>query len=165
MVAFGHTAVGAIVGVISYKTFGQGDIALGLISTGFAGWISHYLADLMPHGHFFREEGFEKKIIWVIIFDLLLPILLLLGFAHYFNNSYIKILYIVFGIGGAQLPDVLGGLRKLELLPKIYILNREYNFHMSTHWHGTKDKTLLWSLKDIWQVLTFILAILLLINL
>lgn len=162
MVAFGHTAVGTLVGVVSYKTLGGGDIALGLIIAGFAGWDSHYLADLIPHGHFFRE-GFEKKIIWVIIFDLLMPITFLLGLAHYFGKSYVEILYLVFGIGGSQLPDVLSGLRNIGLLPKINFLNQEYNLHMSTHWHGQKENALLFNYRDVWQILTFILAVLLII--
>lgn len=164
MVAFGHTAVGTLVGVVSYKILGQGDIALGLIITGFIGWVSHYLTDLIPHGHFFRE-GFEQKIIWVIIFDLLIPVLFILGLAHYFAKSYIEILYLLFGIGGAQLPDVLSGLRNIRVLPKINILNKEYNFHMSTHWHGQEENALLFTIKDIWQVLLFILAVLVLVSL
>lgn len=110
---------------------------------------------------FFRE-GFEEKIIWVIIFDLMIPIIFILSLAHYFGESYTEILYLVFGIGGAQLPDVLSGLRNIRLLPKKGFLNKEFNFHMSTHWHGQNENALLISAMDIWQVLMFLLAILIL---
>ncbi len=161
MVAFGHTAVGTLVGVAAYHVFGKGDIALGLIAAGFLGVVSHYLADLIPHGHFFRPpQKFEKLIIWVILFDLLLPILFLLATAHYLQKNPTEILYILFGIGGAQLPDVLGGLKQLKLLPEIKILAAENKFHMSTHWHGQNEKALLFSFYDIWQIAVFILAIL-----
>lgn len=166
MVAFGHTAVGTIVGVASYKLLGQSDIALGLIGAGSGGIISHYLMDLMPHGHFFRgDRDFNKYINWVIMFDVLIPILFLLILSHFLNKSPIGILYILFAIGGAQLPDIIMGLRRLNLLPDIKIIRTEYNFHVSTHWHGKFDKALLFSVKDIWQVLMFLLAILILIKL
>lgn len=165
MVAFGHTAIGTIIGVASYQTLGKGDIALGLIATGFLGVLSHYLMDLLPHGHFFRDpEKYEKLIIWVILFDLALPVLFLLGSAHFLGKSGTEILYILFGIGGAQLPDVLDGLRRIQLLPEFKILRVENNFHMSTHWHGKEEKALLFSFYDIWQVSVFVLAVLVLIN-
>ena len=166
MVAFGHTGVGVLVGVAAYHAFGKGDIALGLIATGFLGVISHYLADLIPHGHFFRtQEKYDKLIIWVILFDLLLPILFLLSTAHYMQKNPIEILYILFGIGGSQLPDVIGGLSELKLLPENKLLKLEHKFHMSTHWHGQNEKALLFSLYDIWQITVFILAVLAIINL
>jgi hypothetical protein len=164
MVAFGHTAIGVIVGIAAYQALRQGDIALGLIATGFLGIISHYLMDLVPHGHFFRGEGkFEKLIIWIILFDLLLPILFLLSVAHFLSKNPIEILYILFGIGGAQLPDVVDSLMRLKFLPTQGILKLEKGFHQATHWHGTKEKTLLFSFYDIWQVSFFALAVLLLI--
>lgn len=164
MVAFGHTAVGTLVGVASYRIFGQGDIALGLIATGFLGVLSHYLMDLVPHGHFFRDsKKYEKLIIWVILFDLALPVLFLLGLAHLSGKSSIEILYILFGMGGAQLPDILDGLKRINLLPEFKILKIESDFHQSTHWHGKEEKALLFSFYDIWQVLVFVLAVLVLI--
>ena len=129
MVAFGHTAVGTLVGIASYQAFGKGDIALGLIMTGLIGILSHYLMDLVPHGHFFTDpKKYDKLILWVIIFDVLLPFLFILGLAHTLNKSGTEILYIFFGIGGAQLPDVLDGLKRLKLLPKIPILEAENKF-------------------------------------
>lgn len=163
MVSFGHTAIGTIVGITTFHTLGKGDIAVGLVAAGFAGWASHYITDLIPHGHFFRSERDYKRFIpWVIIFDLLIPILFLLGLAHFLGKSPVEILYILFGIGGAQLPDVLSGLRSIKILPKLGLLNIEYNFHMSTHWHGQGEKALLFNYRDIWQITAFLLAMVIL---
>ncbi len=162
MVAFGHTAVGTLVGIASYQAFGKGDIALGLIASGFLGILSHYLMDLIPHGHFFRgTENYKKMIIvWVIIFDLVIPAVFLLSLSHLFGKNITQILYILFAIGGAQLPDVLGGLKRIDLLPNLKIFKVENVFHMGTHWHGAEEKALLWGFRDIWQVLAFVLAVL-----
>lgn len=164
MVAFGHTSVGAIIGVSVYQLIGQYDISSGLIVSGITGIISHYLMDLMPHGHFFAAKDYNKYINWVIIFDLLIPIIFLLLFSHFLGKNPIEILYILFAIGGAQLPDVLTGLRRLDLLPDLKIIKAESNFHIWTHWHGRFDKALMFSVKDIWQILMFILAVLVLIQ-
>lgn len=167
MVAFGHTAVGSLVGLVSYRAFGSGDIALGLVATGFAGVLSHYLMDLVPHGHFFTDpRKYDKLIIWVILFDLLLPVLFFLAAAHLTGRSGTEILYILFGIGGAQLPDVFDGLKRIKLLPKTTrplfigkILGAENKFHMSTHWHGKEEKALLISILDVWQFSVLVLAV------
>lgn len=164
MVAFGHTAVGVIVGVTTYQVIGQFDIASGLITSGLAGVISHYLMDLIPHGHFFREKDYNKYINWVIIFDLLIPTLFFLVLAHILGKNPVEILYILFSVGGAQLPDTLVGLGKLDLLPDYKIFKTEYKFHISTHWHGQKEHSVLFNIKDLWQVLMFLLAILILVR-
>lgn len=163
MIALGHTGIGTLIGIASYQTLGKGDIALGLVATGCAGVISHYLADLLPHGHFFGAGKYEKLIIWVILFDLMLPVLLILGLAHYLGRSGSEILYILFGIGGAQLPDVLDGLKTIRLLPKIGLLEAENKFHQSTHWHGIGDKLIMISFFDVWQFLVLTSAIIVLI--
>ncbi len=160
MVAFGHTAVGTLVGIAAYQVFGQGDIALGLIATGFLGILSHYLMDFVPHGHFFRgSKNYEKLIIWVIILDLALPVIFLLGMAHLLGKSGTEILYILFGMGGSQLPDIIDGLRWINLLPEYRLLKIESDFHQSTHWHGKEEKALLFSYPDSWQIAVFGLAL------
>lgn len=163
MVAFGHTGVGTLIGIASYQVFGKGDIALGLIATGALGVLSHYLMDLIPHGHFFKDQSYSKYILLVILFDLFLPVLFILGLAHFLEKSGTEILYILFGIGGAQLPDILEGLRRMELLPKGGILRWENKLHISTHWHGINEKLLMFSVFDIWQAAVFIAAVAVLI--
>jgi hypothetical protein len=165
MVAFGHTAVGVIVGVGAYQVFGHGDLTTGLIATGALGVISHYIMDCVPHGHFFRgSEKFDKLIIWVILFDLLMPILLLLGSAHYLGKNIPEILYVLFGIGGSQLPDVLDGLMRIKILPRVSFLKLESSFHEATHWHGKDETTLLFTIYDIWQIAVFVLAFYILVK-
>ena len=164
MVAFAHTAAGTIIGLVLPQNFTSDNTAAGLITTGFMGLISHYLTDFIPHGHFFNKpKDFSKKNIWVIIFDLLLPFLFIIGSALYLNKSDTQIWYLLFGIGGAQLPDVLEGLKKIKLLPKTSILTAENKFHMSTHWHGLEEKALLFSIYDVWQIALYILAVYLLL--
>lgn len=165
MVAFGHTAVGVIVGVGTYQLFGHGDLAAGLIATGILGVVSHYIMDCVPHGHFFKgEANFEHLIIWIILFDLLLPVLFLLATAHYIGKTPVEILFVLFGIGGSQLPDVIDSLMKIRLLPKAKLLKLENKFHQSTHWHGKGEKTLLFTFFDIWQIAVFILAYVVLVK-
>lgn len=159
MIAFGHTAVGASIGLATYQLIGGTDIALGLITAGALGIISHYITDFIPHGHFFNEKGYKSKVIYVIIFDLLLSILLFLGTAHLIGDSPKQLLYILFGIGGAQLPDVLDGLIYIDLLPVVGFFKLENRFHRYLHWHGVGEKTLLLGKRDIWQLAIVILSL------
>lgn len=165
MVAFAHTSVGIIIGTLAYQNLGAGNPVTGLLITGFAGLISHYLFDFIPHGHFFRGDvSYRKFIIWVMLFDLLLPFLFFAGASYYLGKSPLEILYLLFGVGGSQLPDVLAGLRNFKMIPRPAVLTAEFNFHMSTHWHGQGKKALLFTLRDFWQVSLFVIALYLLIK-
>ena len=53
MIAFGHTAVGAAIGYYSFTYFGSGQPVEALLVAGTVGVISHYITDIIPHGHFF----------------------------------------------------------------------------------------------------------------
>lgn len=164
MIAFGHTAVGSAIGLATYQLIGDTDIALGLITAGALGIVSHYITDFIPHGHFFKEREYKSKVIYAIIFDLFLSVLLFLGVAQAIGDNPKQLLYILFGIGGAQLPDVLDGLMFLNLLPKIGIFKKEFNFHRKLHWHGAGGKTLMFGILDIWQISTVILSLVYLIK-
>lgn len=164
MVAFGHTAVGALVGLVSYQQLGNSDPLTGLLITGTTGVISHYIMDCIPHGHFFREKEYKKKVGLVIIFDLFLSIALYLLTAYYFSSSnLLYTAYILFGIGGSQLPDILDGLIYIDVLPKKGLIKLEHTIHVATHWHGKKEKAILWSIWDIWQVVIFFAGLYLLL--
>ena len=159
MVAFGHTAIGAIIGTIAFQQLQNTDPLSGLLITGTVGVISHYIMDAVPHGHFFTERDYKKRVGRVIIFDLFLSIVIFLGTAFYTSNSNVLYtLYIFFAIGGAQLPDILFGLIHLGFLPKKGLIKIENELHIATHWHGKKDKVLIWSIWDIWQVAIFLIA-------
>lgn len=165
MVAFGHTAIGAIVGYYAFQQLGDGNPATNLVITGTAGFISHYIMDCVPHGHFFRHGEYKSKVLSVIIFDLALSVILYLATAYYFSDQNILFtLFILFGIGGSQLPDILDGLIYIRVLKAKGILKVENNFHIATHWHGKKNNIILWSLWDIWQIGFFIFGLYLLIT-
>ena len=160
MVAFGHTAIGALVGLAAYQQFGNTDPYTGLIIAGTAGVVSHYIMDCFPHGHFFREKDYKKKVGMVIIFDLFLSIALYLLTAYYFSSSnLLYTAYILFGIGGSQLPDILDGLMYIGFLEKKGLIKLEHKLHNATHWHGRKEKAILWSIWDIWQIVIFFVGL------
>ncbi|MBI2338326.1 hypothetical protein HYU95_04045 [Candidatus Daviesbacteria bacterium] len=163
MVAVGHTAVGVIVGVVAYNSLGHGNLVSGLAIAGAAGIVSHYLTDFIPHGHFFKPDQFRKYIVPVIIFDLLLPIALLLGITYLKNGFSWKMLYIIFGIGGSQLPDVIEGLIFTGMIKAKSLLKLEYNLHIKLHWHGDGSRALLLGLRDIWQLLAVLSALFLIV--
>jgi hypothetical protein len=155
MVSFGHTAVGVIVGVTTFQYLGQADLATGLIIAGSAGVISHYIADFIPHGHFNMPKGYKKDILKIIVFDLFLSIILFLGITYLKQGFSRHFWYILFGIGGSQLPDVIDGLIYTNLLKAKGILKAENNLHEAVHWHGVLHL----GKKDIWQVLVVITAL------
>lgn len=161
MVALGHTAVGVIVGATAYQFLGQGDLATGLVAAGAAGVASHYLGDFIPHGHFVKPDELKKVLLPIIIFDLFLPIVLFLGLTYFKEEFGQKFLYIMFGIGGSQLPDVLDGLIYTGVLKCKGLFKIENKFHQGLHWHGRGAKTLLLGTRDLWQVLMIAVACLL----
>lgn len=163
MVAFGHTAVGVIVGVTAYNYFGQSNSINGLVATGALGVVSHYIADFIPHGHFFKPDKFHKYIMPVIIFDLLIPIVVFLGITYFKDGFSGKLLYIMFGIGGSQLPDVIAGLGLAGFIKAKGPLKIEERFHEGLHWHGSGSDALLLGLIDIWQALMILIAFLLVV--
>ena len=158
MVAFGHTAVGAIVGIYTYQHLGATDPITGLLVAGTVGVVSHYIADTIPHGHFFPEKEYRQKVGYAIVFDLFLSILV------YLSSNILFTLFVLFGIGGSQLPDVVDGLIYTKRLPNKGLLKLEHSFHLATHWHGTKEKTLLWSIWDTWQIALFFFGLYLLLT-
>ncbi len=161
MVAFGHTAFGAAIGFAGYHFFGQSNPLLGLVCTGSTAFLAHYLEDAIPHGHFFPVKDYRKKIIYVIIFDLFLSIALFSakGFLDFGLN--LRLLYILVGIFGSQLPDAFDGLIYIGILKRGGLLKTENAFHQAVHWHGVGKKTLLLGLRDFWQVAAVLAAFLL----
>lgn len=158
MVAFGHTAVGVIVGVTVHNFLGQYPEAFGLAATGAMGVVSHYLMDAIPHGHFFASSTYKKVIVPIIIFDLLLSIALFLG-AFYLKNGFDeRLMYVLFGIGGSHLPDVIGGLVYTRIIKPQGLLKIENNLHEGIH-KTTKESTLhALGLKDLWQLSVILFA-------
>lgn len=164
MVAFGHTAVGVITGLAVYQFTPDTNPAIGLVAAGSAGVISHYITDFIPHGHFFKFGEFKNKIIYAIIFDLLFSLILFLSLSYYKFGLSLPFWYILFAIGGAQLPDVIDSLRYTGTLKLGGPFEWEAKFHVSTHWHGKFHKALLIGKRDLWQVIVVLLAAALLLK-
>ena len=164
MVAFGHTALGTTIGLYGSQVFSISEPLTGLISTAGAGFISHYIADLIPHGHLIKFKDYRKKLLAVIFFDVFLGLVLFLGLAYQKFDLSLNFLYILFGIGGSQLPDIIDGLIYTKFLPNTGLLKLENTFHSGTHWHGDKYKALAWGKRDIWQVTVVIASLIFLLN-
>ncbi len=159
MIAFGHTAVGAAVGLAGYHYFGVENPLLGLVSTGVAGVISHYVTDIIPHGHFFKQKDYKQKIIPLIFYDVLLGVVMFLGATYLRQGFDLRFWYILFGIGGAQLPDVIANLIFIGILPKKGLFKKELTFHENTHWHGKGNNGLILSKWDVWQLSVILLVL------
>ncbi len=168
MIAFGHTAIGSLIGLGGYELFKNQSPIIGMVTTGSLGVVSHYIADFIPHGHLFKHNEYGKRIIWAILFDFLLSFGLFIYVAYQNFGFDLKFWYIFFGIGGSNLPDVLDGLIYIKFLPKIGLIKLENDFHQSTHWHAIwKRGKLIDGLplgkRDIWQLTMVCLALLILI--
>ncbi|MBI2022829.1 hypothetical protein HYS97_03205 [Candidatus Daviesbacteria bacterium] len=156
MIAFGHTAIGSVIGIIGYDYFGQNSPLVGITTTTAVSIASHYLTDFIPHGHFIRSQEYKKKIWPILIFDLALGILIFTLFSYYKFGLGLATLYILFGIGGSHLPDIIKGLVHIDFFPKKGFFKIESAFHKAIHWHGTLSISLL----DVWQVVVVLLALL-----
>lgn len=161
MVQFGHTGVGIAVGLTTYHYLGDINPALTLISAGAAGVVSHYLADLIPHGHFFKYKDYKSKVWLVIVFDLIMSVLATALTSFYKFDLSLLTWSILFGVGGSQLPDIVAGFTHMGWVKKVGILKAEDYIHNSTHWHGKLHQALDWDFKrDIYQVIIFITGLL-----
>lgn len=165
MVAFGHSAVGASIGVVTYQVIGNGNPILGLIAAGGLGMISHYVCDFIPHGHLFKFMEMRTKLKEIIIFDVFLSLGLFLGADFLSHGFTLKSLYLLFSMGGALVPDWIDVFIHLGVIPKKSIFKYEFSFHaIQLHWHGALEKGLPMGLKDIWQLATVFLALYLILK-
>ena len=162
MVAFGHTAIGTITGITAFEILKESNPLIGIPIALGAGIVSHYLTDFIPHGHFFQYHEYKNKVKYAIIFDFAFSVFLftLIPFLQQGINQ--RLIYIISGIAGSQLPDILDGLIHTKFLKPKGLINLEYKFHQLMHWHGNLEKALLWGKRDLWQVLIIVLALFLL---
>ena len=161
MIAFGHTAVGTIVGLWGYQTFGTANPLQGIAITTGVSFASHYLMDLIPHGHFFPGTQYKEKVSWAIIFDFLLSVLAFTFILFNKDGLSLRFFYVLFGIGASQLPDIIDGLTFTKYLPTKGLLKLETKFHQATHWHGKGAKTLLLGIRDLWQLTLIVISLVL----
>lgn len=171
MVAFGHSSVGAIIGasvaVVSAPTTNPFyKIAAALIF----GVISHYVFDAIPHGHydFDTKKLRRNKLFWVFLLDTIGAFTVLSLVALTTIGTSLTLLLVVAGMVGALLPDIWEAFIELKIIPTNWVTKAHSKFHYSfLHWHNQphshlKKQARMLSLTDIWQVITFIIAMLLL---
>ena len=99
----------------------------------------------------------------MIVFDVLIPIVLFLAGIYLKDGFGEKFLYLMFAIGGSQLPDVIDGLIYTKILKNYSILKIENALHQKLHWHERGSIDVLLGLRDISQVLTILIALFLVI--
>lgn len=157
MIAFGHSAIGASAGVITYLNYADKPVE-GLIIAATAGIVCHYIADFIPHGHFVRKLT-QSNLPFILIFDVALSVLLFLYLPYKYHGNLLQVLFILFAIGGSLLPDALDGLIAIKILKKEGILKVEQNFHQAVHWHGAGIHGLRLGWYDIWQVSAILISL------
>lgn len=160
MIAFGHTAVGTLVGIYSYQLTQGASSNVALALPLGIGIVSHYITDFIPHGHFMGNafRDFSKTLVGIIFFDLFLSLALFIGVAFLLNNANTLFFYILAGVVGSQLPDILDGLIGMKIIPKEGLFKKEQYFHQLIHWHGRGENGLIIGLLDIWQFAVVIFA-------
>jgi hypothetical protein len=166
MIAAGHTSVGVLVGVGTLTLFPALPYPYHLTLVLAVGLISHYLFDLVPHGHYNfdgQNPTFRSKVFFFIDFFIPIGLFSVLAFLTY-GFSW-PLLVVWAGITGAQAPDILFGLRASRLVSETF-WTREQAFHQWTHWHNptdlrkaTNEGGLKLSIYDIWQMIVFLMAI------
>lgn len=120
-----HASAGVIIGQTT------GNIWLGFL----AGFISHFLLDIVPHGDTelagenaaFTKEDVDK-IKRLALFDIAIMIILLA--ALYLMGFITAILPVLFAVAGAILPDFVQGV---YILTKSPLLQKYFDFHYGLH--------------------------------
>ncbi len=164
MIAFGHTAVGSLVGLAGYNYFGHSEPLLGLALTSGTAIASHYLTDFIPHGHLIRFKDLKRLAKWAALFDFGLSSLIFFGLSYLSFGLSLKLVYLACGILASNLPGILDGLIYTNVLPAKGFLGFEHKLHELMHWHGLKDKALVWGQKDLWQIGVVIISLVVLIR-
>lgn len=171
MIAVGHSSVGVIIATSIIAVSGGSPIGpAAFVLAIILGITLHYLADLVPHGHYYiNSKQLEKKQLVIFFLDLFGGALLFLVLALWkfgFTSEYFWLVLVA--IAASQLTDVVEGLAAFKLIPKTKVVKKHSAFHGLVHWHnepGSKipgyGRPIRWS--DLWQFLAFCLAFLALV--
>lgn len=163
MVAFGHISVGAVIGssvVVGSSPATPYIFKLAIVIV--IAWLSHYATDFIPHGHYhFETKQLKKGLPLLFLLDTagsfaLLALLLLatLGFSA-------SAVLVVTGMVAAVIPDILESVIDIKHIRMGQLLKSHRHFHQKVlHWHNQKGHSLPWGMRDIWQVVTAIVALL-----
>lgn len=167
MIAIGHTSVGviiatSIIAVSGSNPLGPAAFVLAIV----LGIVFHYLADLVPHGHYYiNTKDLQKSQLIIFFLDLFggAALFLLLALWKFGMSEYFWLILVA--IAASQLTDVVEGLAAFKLIPKTKAVRKHSAFHLLVHWHnepGSRNpgfgRPIRWS--DLWQFLAFCLAFL-----
>jgi hypothetical protein len=173
MIAVGHTSVGVIVGIAATQLLPDSwPLYVQVVVVGLAGVVSHYLMDLVPHGHYdFNGASPTAKSQLYLAIDLGLPLLIVAVICVIKFGLGAPSWLVAAGIIGAQLPDVFDGLLYRGFMANLSLAQAEQRFHLGTHWHNPTDKNKATpqggrrlGFSDIWQAIVVVLALALLIR-
>lgn len=180
MIASGHNSSAALLAIsaiyVNEQTSVLDSFPALLACLFIVGIISHYLTDLVPHGHYKEPEMALKHYMAKPKEERrsIPRITLLIGLADLLVSLFIfitifwvllglsSLIYLGVAFAGTQLPDLIMIANKSGIVSGNKFVQLEESFHGGPiHWHDQKNgRARLWSWTDIWQILVFILAIL-----
>jgi len=124
--SIGHNIAGASIGLACYSWIDRP--ILTFTSAVIAGFVSHYVFDFIPHGHYkdvgTRESDgslieIDKKTLIFVLLDAI-PSLIAINLAVFFMSDSLWTAFIVASaIAAAQLPDVTEFLIDIGLIKKV----------------------------------------------
>ena len=144
MIAVGHTSLGIIAGAVVVTTLPPTDyMAVATAVALIAGLLSHYGADLIPHGHYdFRPRHPTSKSVSLLALDLIAPLMFFGWFALAALGWGGELAMLAAAVFGALLPDILDGLLRLGILPSWRMSAWHKAFHHRLHWHNQASSPL-----------------------
>jgi len=161
--SIGHNITGASIGLACYSWIDRPILAF--ISAVIAGFISHYVFDFIPHGHYKdvgtrKSDGslieIDKKTLIFVLLDAI-PSLIAINLAVFFMSDSLWTTFIVASaIAAAQLPDAIEFFIDIGFIKKSKFLAKHRNFHMfePIHWHSPSPAVArVWTWTDIWQLI------------
>lgn len=117
-----HATIGALIGKIT------GNPLLAFLS----GLISHYLADILPHGdtglsdNFRNKKQHRKKAVAYTMVDACIAILFILLIVN--TKEFVSAKSVTWGIAGAIIPDLLVGIHDLTKSRLLHWHNKVHFF-------------------------------------
>ncbi len=171
MIGFGHTSVGVIVAIAVQQSMPQAPLWAQLLSVFVLALASHYLMDIIPHGHYAYDSkhpfGRQAVALWLDLVGFATTVMVLTWWQYGWGT---QLLLVAVGIIGAQLTDVWDWVIVTNgWVPLKGVVLKHRRLHQRTHWHSHVDsmgksvaRSLTWW--DLWQVAAALLAITLLMS-
>ncbi len=168
MLAFGHNSIGALIGLSTFTLLPDSTPLTARISLAVcASFISHYLTDRIPHGHYeFSPARLTKKMALLFLLDFGGSMIVLTLCAYMKFGISAQLFVIMACMWAAQLPDIFEGFVSAGVIPFSRLVRIHRNFHFYTMHAKTPHNLLLpdgesrkWSESDVWQIACFLGAI------